>query len=109
MMLITLKEMMKLAEEKKVAVGAFNTPNLESLRAVLEAAEEKGYPVILNHAQIHEALVPLDVIGPIMVDAAKRAKVPVCVNLDHGVDLDYLKKALDIGFTSVMFDGSVLS
>lgn len=58
------------------------------------------------HAQCHEGLIPLDVIGPIMVEHAKKAKVPVCVMLDHGEDLDYLKKSLDMGFTSVMYDGS---
>lgn len=108
-MLINLKEILAIAEEKKCAIGAFNTPNLEALIAVISAAEEGGDPVIINHAQVHEGFAPLDIIGPIMVEAAKRAKVPVCVNLDHGEDLEYIERALKIGFTSVMFDGSVLS
>ena len=58
------------------------------------------------HAQCHESLCPLDVIGPIMVEHAKKAKVPVCVMLDHGEDLDYLKRSLEMGFTAVMYDGS---
>lgn len=65
-------------------------------------------PVIAQFAQCHENLTPLEVIGPAMVYMAKRAAVPVCVHLDRGETLDYLKKALDIGFTSIMYDGSVL-
>ena len=51
---------------------------------------------------------PLVVIGPVMVEAAKRTKVPVCVHLDHCETLDYMEKALEIGFTGVMYDGSAL-
>lgn len=106
-MLATLKEVLQAAEDKKIAIGAFDTPNLESLCAAIAAAEEVELPTIIMHAQCHESLCPLDVIGPIMVEHAKKAKVPVCVMLDHGEDLDYLKRALDMGFTSVMYDGSV--
>ncbi len=107
-MLVTLKEILKIAEEKKIAVGSFNTPNLEGVQAVTEAAEELDLPVIIQFAECHESLMSLHVIGPVMVEAAKRASVPVCVHLDHGETLDYLKKALDIGFTGIMYDGSVL-
>lgn len=107
-MLVNLKEILAIAEEKKCAIGAFNTPNLEALVAVISAAEDRNLPVIINHAQCHEIYAPLDIIAPIMVDAAKKAKVPVCVNLDHGEDLIYLERALKHGFSSVMFDGSVL-
>lgn len=107
-MLVTLKEILKIAEEKKIAVGSFNTPNLEGVQAVREAAEELDLPVIIQFAECHESLMPLHVIGPVMVEAAKKASVPVCVHLDHGETLDYLKKALDIGFTGIMYDGSVL-
>lgn len=108
-MLVTLKQMMNLCEAKKCAAGAFNTPNLEGIIAVLSAAEEMNVPVIIQHAQGHEQFMPIRIIGPIMLEMAKRAKVPVCVHLDHGEDLDYVCTALDLGFTSVMYDGSVLS
>lgn len=107
-MLVTLKEIMKIAEERKIAVGSFNTPNLESLQAVLEAADELELPVIVQFAQCHEPWLSLSVIGPVMVEAAKKASVPVCVHLDHGEMLMYLKQALELGFTSIMYDGSVL-
>lgn len=108
-MLVTLNEVMKIAEEKKIAIGSFNTPNLEGLQAVTEAAEELGLPVIIQFAQCHEPWVPLSIMGPIMVEAAKKAAVPVCVHLDHGETIEYLQQALALGFTAVMYDGSVLS
>lgn len=107
-MLVTLNKIMKIAEERKIAIGSFNTPNLESLQAVIEAAEELELPVIIQFAQCHEPWIPLSIIGPIMVEAANKAAVPVCVHLDHGETLEYLQQALDLGFTAVMYDGSVL-
>ncbi len=110
-MLLNLKSIMELAEEKNIAIGTFNGPNFESIKAVINAAEELDQPVVLTHAQLHEdwGLCRIDEIGPIMLFMAKKASVPVCVHLDHGTDLDYVKKGLDIGFTSVMYDGSELS
>ncbi len=108
-MLTTLREIMQAAEEKAIAIGAFNTPNLEGLQAVLGAAEELELPVIIQFAQCHEELTPLAVMGPIMVAMAEKAAVPVCVHLDHGETFAYLRQALDMGFTSIMYDGSTLS
>ena len=108
-MLVTLNEIMKIAEEREIAIGSFNTPNLESLEAIIRAAEELNLPVIIQFAQCHEPWIPLSLIGPIMVEAAKKAAVPVCVHLDHGETLEYLQQALDIGFTGIMYDGSTLS
>ena len=107
-MLITLNEILAIAKEKNMAVGAFNTPNLECITAVLNAAEQLDVPVILSHAELHESVAPLSVIGPVMVAAAKAAKVPVCVHLDHCETLSYMEQALKIGFTGVMYDGSNL-
>ena len=109
-MLVTLKEILKIAEAKKCAVGSFNTPNLTTIKAVIGAAEEMGVPVIIMHAQVHEemGLCKLDDIIPLMVHYAKSANVPVCVHLDHGEDLRYLARALALGCTSVMYDGSTL-
>lgn len=107
-MLVTLKNILKIAVATKTAVGSFNTPNYESLRAVIGAAEELGSPVVIMHAQLHEDMniCRLDDIGPLMLAEADKAKVPVCVHLDHGTDLDYLRRGLKLGFTSVMYDGS---
>ena len=108
-MLVNLVEILKLAEEKKCAVGAFNTPNLECIHAVLHAAERLNVPVIISHAELHEPVAPLSEIGPVMMEAARAAKVPVCVHLDHCETLSYMQQALNIGFTGVMYDGSLLS
>lgn len=108
-MLVNLEYVLKIAEEKNCAIGSFNTPNLENMIAVISAAEELNVPVIIMHAQCHEEYAPLDIVGPIMLLMAKRAKVPVCVHLDHCEDLNYLKRAINIGFTSVMIDASSLS
>ncbi|MBQ7794296.1 MAG: class II fructose-bisphosphate aldolase, partial [Clostridia bacterium] len=110
-MLVNLEEILKIAEAQKCAIGSYNTPNLASLKAVIAATEELNQPVIIMHAQVHEemGLCKMDEIAPIMLFMADRAKVPVCVHLDHGTDLDYLKRGLEFGFTSVMYDGSTLS
>jgi fructose-bisphosphate aldolase, class II len=108
-MLVTLKDILAMAEKSSFGIGAFNTPNLESILGIVDAAEELNLPVVLMHAQLHETLIPLSVIGPIMLDFARRSKVPVCVHLDHGETREYIEQALEIGFTSVMYDGSLLS
>ena len=107
-MLVTLNEILKMGEERGCAIGAFNTPNLECIRAVIDTAEKYNVPVIISHAELHEEVAPLDVIGPVMVLSARNAKVPVCVHLDHCETLDYMERALEIGFTGVMYDGSLL-
>ena len=109
-MLVTLKEILAIVNARGCAVGSFNTPNMASIRAVIAAAEELNEPVILMHAQVHEemGLCKMDEIAPVMLFFADRASVPVCVHLDHGTDLDYIKRGLDIGFSSVMYDGSTL-
>lgn len=107
-MLVSMKDMLAEASRRGYAVGAFNFASLESGRAVIMAAERAHAPVILQHAPPHEEFVPLDMAAPIMLDLAKRATVPVCVHLDHGGPEDLCYRALRMGMTSVMFDGSAL-
>lgn len=108
-MLVNLVEILEIAKKNNYAIGAFNTPNLESIMAVIETAEKLNVPVIISHAELHEEIMPLHKIGPVMLQCAKNAAVPVCVHLDHGENLSYLEKALELGFTSIMYDGSLLS
>ena len=108
-MLVNLKTILKFAEAHACAVGSFNTPGLEALSAVIGAAEALELPVIVQHAECHETIAPLAMIGPAMLQAAERATVPVCVHLDHGETLAYLARALKLGFTSIMYDGSTVS
>ena len=107
-MLVGLKEITAEGKKRGIAVGNFNTPNLECLIAVLDAAEELNVPIIIAHAQCHEDVAPIDKIGPVMVELAKRSKVKVCVHLDHGEDFEYCKRAIALGFTSIMIDFSTL-
>ena len=107
-MLVNLKEILQIAEEKQIAVGAFNAPNYESLQGVMAAAEDTGLPVIIQFAPVHEEFNLMAEMGPLMMDYAKRVSVPVCVHLDHGDSLERVQQALDLGFTGVMFDGSTL-
>lgn len=74
----------------------------------LRAAEELYTPVIIQLAEARFKTAPLELMGPMMVHAAKEAKVEVAVHLDHGCTVKAIKKALELGFTSVMYDGSAL-
>ena len=105
-MIISMKEAMDIAKEKHIAIGAFNGTTSESAIAILEAAEELDVPVIFMHAEVHEPIAPLDRIGPMMIAMAKASKAKVVVHLDHGLDFDYVKRAIDMGFNSVMIDYS---
>ena len=109
-MLVTLTEILKIAQSQKNAIGAFNVPNMTTVKAVVNAAEELGVPVILMHTQMHEdtGVCKMEEIVPVMLSFAERSKIPVCVHLDHGESLDYVMKGLELGFTSVMYDGSLL-
>jgi len=107
-MIVKMREVLAEAAARGAAVGAFNFSTLEYGRAIVQAAEETGYPVILQYAPAHEIFVPMDMAAPIMLDLARRAKVPVAVHLDHGTDFAMCRHALELGFTSVMIDSSTL-
>ena len=105
-MLVTLKELLEEAKKEKKAVGAFNGTTLEAIQGIIQAAEETDCPVILQHAQSHDAIISLEEIGPILLYYAKRARVPVAVHLDHGSTYERCIQAVRLGFTSVMYDAS---
>lgn len=107
-MLVSMKRILTDAQRGNYAVGGFNCPGLEYVLAVIRAAEDCGEPVILSFPQVHEKTVPLKVIAPVLLRAAAASGVPACVHLDHGSDKDYISRALDLGFNSVMYDGSKL-
>ena len=107
-MLVNLKEILEIAERDNIAIGMFNATGFDSLQAVIAAAEELNQPVIIAHAEVHNVYNDVSIVGPAMIAAAKAAKVPVCVHLDHGESLEMIYRALRIGFTSVMIDASAL-
>ncbi|MCP1223060.1 class II fructose-bisphosphate aldolase [Sebaldella sp. S0638] len=107
-MLVNMKEILETAEKNQYAIGCINTPNVETIRAVIGAAEELNTPIIIDHAQVHDPLIPIERIGPEMIAYAKKAKVPVCVHLDHGSDYNFVMRAIRAGFPSIMYDCSEL-
>lgn len=107
-MLVNLKEILKIAEADKTAIGMFNATGFDSLQAVVSAAEELNRPVIIAHAEVHNVYNDISMVGPAMLAVARNAKVPVCVHLDHGTSLEMVYRALRLGFTSVMMDASAL-
>ncbi len=107
-MLVNMKELLADAEKGDYAVGSFSVANMEMVLGVIKAAEELNAPVILQIAEVRLKQSPLEIIGPLMVAAAKSARVPVAVHFDHGKTMEKISQALEIGFTSVMFDGSHL-
>ena len=108
-MLVNMKELLKDAQDGNYAVGSFSVANMEMVLGVLKAARELSAPVILQIAEVRLKQSPLEIIGPLMVAAAENADTPVAVHFDHGKTEEKIKQALDLGFTSVMFDGSHLS
>ena len=109
-MLVNMQQILRDAEDGGYAIGCINTPNLETIRGVLAAAEEVNVPIIIDHAQVHddEQGIKVEVVGPLMVEYAKAAKVPVCVHVDHGSDFSFILRCLRAGFSSVMYDLSAL-
>lgn len=107
-MLVSFKEILQDAYQGHYAVGAFNCLSLEHVLGVIEAAEELRSPVILQLAEVQFPYSPLELMGPMFLDRAARAGVPVAVHLDHGQSFETCVKAVKIGFNSVMFDGACL-
>lgn len=105
-MLVNLNEVLKKAQKEKYAVGLFNTTDTDMLQAVIGAAEESNSPVILGTAEVLLPYGELKLIAPSVIAAAKRASVPVVVHYDHGLTFERCLEALQLGFSSVMFDGS---
>ena len=108
MALVPMQDLLVRAEQKNIAVGAFSVGNMEMVMGAVKAAEELETPIILQIAEVRLPNSPLELMGPMMLAAAENASVDIAVHLDHGLRTETVLQALDIGFTSVMFDGSQL-
>lgn len=106
MPLINLKTALQKARQHQYAVGSFNVINLNFLEAVMEAAREENSPVIISIAEVHLPFVTLEHICPSIHKMAEIYNVEVVLNFDHGMSIDAIKRAIDNGFSSVMYDGS---
>ncbi len=106
-MLTTLKKTLDKANKGKYAVGAFNTNNLEITLAIIEAAVEMKSPVIIQTSEGAVEYAGMNYLKALAYVAAE-SDVPVAFHLDHGKNLETVKRAIDSGYTSVMYDGSAL-
>ena len=107
-MLVTNKDLMVPARKNGYAIPALNVQNLESLKAVAEAAVEEKSPVILAISPSVIKYAGMPYIVAIAKTAAQQSSVPMSIHLDHGEDFDTAAKCVEAGFTSVMIDGSFL-
>lgn len=105
-MLVNLNDVLKPAQRGRYAVGLFNAPDTDMMEAAIGAAEELRSPIIIGTAEVLLPYGGLELIAPSMIAAAQRASVPVVVHFDHGLTFENCMKALKLGFSSIMFDGS---
>lgn len=106
MSLVTLDHALSKIGKECYGIGAFNVANMEMVMGAIKAAEELKSPIILQVAEGRLRYSPLHLIAPVMIAAAKAATIPVVVHLDHGSSMEVISQALELGFSSVMFDGS---
>lgn len=107
-MLVHGKEILNYAKENKCAIPAFGCVNLEGVKAIIKAAEDYSTPVIIQMTEGGIKYAGLEELFSIASIAAQNSSAQICLHLDHGRDIELVKKAIDIGFTSVMYDGSNL-
>jgi len=106
MPLVTSKKMLKDAQEGGYAIGAFNVENMEMIKAVIQAAEELNAPVMLQTTPSTVKYGTVETYAAIAAAEANKAKVPVCLHLDHGSSYELALECMKSGYTSVMIDGS---
>ena len=107
-MLVNLNEVLPKAKKEGYAVGLFNTVNLEMAKGVLAAAAELNAPVIIGTAEVLLPFASLGELAPMLIPLARDCPAPVVLHFDHGLTLPKIREAMDLGFTSVMYDCSAL-
>lgn len=105
-MLVNMSEVLKTAQQGKYAVGLFNAVNLELAKGIISAAEQSRSPVIIGTAEVFLPYCSLEEESYYLIPMAKKASVPVVVHFDHGLTKENCIKALELGFTSIMYDCS---
>ena len=105
-MLVNLNQVLLPAKQNKYAVGLFNAVNMELARGIITAAEATRSPVIMGTAEVLFPYGPLEEVSYYLIPMAKKANVPVVIHLDHGLKKETCLKALELGFSSIMYDCS---
>lgn len=106
-MLVNMNDVLLPAKEKGYGVGFFNAVNVEMARAVIETAEELNAPVMVGTAEVLLPAMEMERVAEYLIPIAQKAKVPVCVHYDHGLTKERCKQAIELGFTSIMYDCSM--
>ena len=107
-MITNLKDILLPAQDKNYAVACFNVFGYEDARAVVDSAEARNASVILSiNLDMRQFMTMEEIVG-MLRPMAEKSKAPVCLHLDHTYEVGAVKEAIDVGFTSVMFDGSQL-
>jgi len=107
-MMVNLAGVLKEAKGGGYAVGSFNVYNFETIRGVIEAGQELGYPTIVASGESYLPNMELDEVAGIVSAMSRRVDIPLVLHLDHCKSVENIVKAIKAGFTSVMFDGSSL-
>lgn len=107
-MLVNLNDVLIPAREHHYAVGLFNAVNSELARGILQASKKAKSPVIVGTAQVLFPYGSMEEVADMLLPQAKRADVPVVLHLDHGLDAQTCLRALELGYTSIMYDCSCL-
>ncbi len=105
-MLVNMNDILLPAQKNGYGVGFFNAVNMEMARAVIETAEELQMPVMVGTAEILLPAMDLAHVASYLIPLAKKASVPVCVHYDHGLTFERCMEAMELGFTSIMYDCS---
>lgn len=108
-MLVNFNGTLVEAYKKEYAIGAFNSYNLETIQATIEAGEEERTPVIVAFGAKYLSNMSLATVVAITKSLAQEVTIPVCLHLDHCSDFEVIKEAIQTGFSSVMYDGSMLT
>lgn len=106
-MLVSAKAVLQEAKKNNCAVVAPDFLDLDSCRVFCEVADVLNKPILLSYAQAHSHVLPLEEAALIGKYFAERATAPIVLHLDHGTDIDFLTRAVELGFNSVMIDASM--
>ncbi len=109
MPLVTSKEMFEKSMKEGFAIGAFNVNNMEIIQAIVDAASEENSPVILQASSSAIKYARPKYLKKMIEAAVEETNIPIVLHLDHGPDFETCKQCVDLGFTSVMIDGSKYS
>ncbi|MDR1244726.1 MAG: class II fructose-bisphosphate aldolase, partial [Endomicrobium sp.] len=109
MALVPAKQILEEAQKKGYGVGAYNVNNMEQIQAIMAAAKETQSPVIIQASRGALKYSNFTYLGYLMKAAViENPDIPVAMHLDHGNSLESAIKAIDLGFSSVMIDGSLM-